>query len=183
MKGIVFNLLEEVVTDAHGEQVWDALLDATGLSGSYTSLGSYPDEHLEQLLQAAASALDTPPGEVLRWFGTTAMPLLAKRYPSFFSAHSSARPFVLSVNSIIHPEVRKLYPGADVPFFDFSDEPDGSLLMGYRSPRKLCLLSLGFIEGAAAYYHESTSFEHLECMHHGDSRCQIKITFSAGGAR
>jgi len=33
MKGIVFNLLEEVVVRQHGETTWDDLLDATGLQG------------------------------------------------------------------------------------------------------------------------------------------------------
>ena len=50
MKGVVFNLLEEVVTERHGDAVWDTLLDASGLVGSYTSLGSYPDEEMEKLV-------------------------------------------------------------------------------------------------------------------------------------
>jgi len=42
MKGIVFNLLEEVVTTHHGSDTWDLLLDTARLDGAYTSLGSYP---------------------------------------------------------------------------------------------------------------------------------------------
>jgi len=181
MKGIVFNLLEEVVTQTHGEPVWDALLDAAGLSGSYTSLGSYPDEQMAKLVQAASNALGVPPSEVLRWFGQQAMPRLAERYPAFFKGHHSTQPFIVSVNSIIHPEVRKLYAGADVPLFDFTDGPDGALLMGYRSPRKLCALAQGFIEGAAVHYHETAAVEHLACMHDGDAECQMRIVFSADG--
>src|SRR5262249_32320754 len=130
MKGVVFNLLEEVVIRAHGEDTWDALLENAGLEGSYTSLGSYPDDHMMKLVGAAAGALKMNPGEVLRWFGREAMPVLAERYPAFFRGHTSTRPFVLSVNDIIHPEVRKVYPGADVPVFDFRDLDDGALLMG-----------------------------------------------------
>ena len=33
MKGVVFNLLQEVVTAAHGPDVWDDLLDRSGVSG------------------------------------------------------------------------------------------------------------------------------------------------------
>ena len=43
MKGVVFNLLEQLVARDFGEDTWDALLDASGLEGAYTSLGSYPD--------------------------------------------------------------------------------------------------------------------------------------------
>ena len=182
MKGIVFNLLEEVVTRVHGEAVWDALLDAAQLDGAYTSLGSYPDEQMGKLVEAASNALNVPPGDVLRWFGKEAMPSLARRYPGFFRGHGSSRPFILSVNQIIHPEVRKLYPGADVPLFDFSDAPDGALMMGYRSPRKLCALAQGFIEGAAAHFHESVAVEHQACMHDGDAECRLRLAFSSNGA-
>lgn len=180
MKGVVFNLMEQVVTHQHGEDTWDALLDAAGLAGTYTSLGSYPDRDMERLVVAAADRLKLAPAEVLRWFGREAMPMLAGRYPAFFRAHASARPFLLSLNSIIHPEVRKLYPGADVPVFDFADTPEGDLLMGYQSPRKLCALAHGFAEGAAIYYTETLNFQHLKCMHHGDPKCLFRISFTQG---
>ena len=183
MKGVVFNLLEEVVIRAHGEDTWDDLLESAGLGGSYTSLGSYPDEHMSKLVGAAAKALKIEPGDVLRWFGREAMPVLAERYPVFFKAHTSTRPFVLSVNDIIHPEVRKVYPGADVPVFDFRDLDDGALLMGYQSARKLCMLAQGFVEGAAAHYHEPLEFEHVNCMHKGDPKCVFRISFGQSGAR
>jgi hypothetical protein len=118
-----------------------------------------------------------PSFDLLRWFGREAMPLLATRYPTYFSAHTATRPFVLSVNSIIHPEVRKVYPGADVPTFGFRDEADGSLLMNYRSARRLCALAQGFVEGAGDHFGEALDFEHLKCMHNGDSSCLCRITF------
>src|SRR6185312_3746475 len=133
MKGVVFNLLEEVVSRHHGDAVWDKLLDDAEVTGSYTSLGSYKDEEMERLVGAASNALGSSPNEVLRWFGREAMSLLAVRYAMFFTPHRSARPFIESVNSIIHPEVRKLYAGAHCPHFEFADGPDGALIMGYRS--------------------------------------------------
>jgi hypothetical protein len=69
LKGLVFNLLERVVVRNHGEAAWDDLLDATGLPGAYTSLGSYPDEEIGRLVDAGAKALGLEPAEVLRWFG------------------------------------------------------------------------------------------------------------------
>lgn len=179
MKGIVFNLLEEVVIEHHGEAVWDALLDAAGLEGVYTSLGNYLDSDMEKLVAAASQALGISQMEVQRWFGREAMPFLVKRYPAFFSAHRSTQAFVLSVNSIIHPEVLKLYPGADVPTFDFKTAEDGALLMGYHSPRRLCALAQGFVEGAAVYFGETSDVKHLSCMHQGDTQCLLRLTFGA----
>lgn len=179
MKGVVFNLLEEVVCKAHGDAVWDMLLDKAGLDGSYTSLGSYPDEHAHKLVFAAAEALNVSPTDVLVWFGREAMPVLADKYPAFFNGHNATKPFLLTLNSIIHPEVRKVYPGADVPVFDFENGPHGELLMGYRSGRRLCALAQGFVEGAAGHFGEHVHFEHLQCMHKGDEKCQFRISFGA----
>lgn len=176
MKGVVFNLLEQVVVRKYGEAVWDSLLDATQLSGAYTSLGSYPDAEIEKLVGAASTALNIPPTEVLRWFGRAAMPLLASHYPQLFSQRDTARSFVMSVNSIIHPEVRKLYAGAACPHFHFEETPEGALLMGYNSPRKLCALAHGFIEGAGDHYRQVMQVDHPRCMHKGDSSCVLSIT-------
>ena len=94
-------------------------METTQLDGAYTSLGSYPDDELFKLVGAAASALHKPTDEILRWFGVAAMPLLAAKYPVFFDPHRNTRSFLLTLNDIIHPEVRKLYPGADVPDFAY----------------------------------------------------------------
>ena len=179
MKGVVFNLLEEVVVRHHGADVWDDLLDAAGVAGSYTSIGSYPDAEIEALVAAGASALGLNRAAVLRWFGQEAMTVLSERYSAFFEPHSSARPFVLSVNSIIHPEVRKLYAGAGCPHFHFREESaDGPLLMTYQSPRRLCALAQGFVEGASAHYGERVDFQHLQCMDHGDASCEFKVSWN-----
>src|SRR5206468_2522604 len=121
-----------------GEDVWDDLIETAEVKGAYTSLGSYDDADLGALVSAASTALEMPPDDVVRWFGRNALPLLATRYPDFFAAHVSARPFILTLNDIIHPEVRKLYPGADVPVFDFDTSSDEVLVMGYSSQRQLC---------------------------------------------
>jgi hypothetical protein len=177
VKGVVFNLLEEVVTRDYGQEAWDQVLDAAGLDGAYTSLGGYPDDQLFALIGAASTALDKQPDEIVRWFGREALPLLAANYPHFFEHHTSARPFILTLNDIIHPEVRKLYPGADVPVFDFDATSNNGLLMGYSSARKLCSLAEGLIEGAADHYGEKASIEQLECMKRGDEKCLLQISF------
>lgn len=177
MKGIVFNLMSELVRRDFGEDAWDDLLAASGATGSYTSLGNYPDAEMFRLVGAASEALGKPPADVLRWFGRAAMPMLAGRYPAFF-APGSTRPFLLNLNDIIHPEVRKLYPGAEVPEFDYEDGPDGSLHMGYRSHRRLCALAEGFILGAADHFGERVTVGQSQCMHRGDEKCVFEVVFA-----
>jgi hypothetical protein len=179
LKGIVLNLLEEAVTADYGEAAWPALIDMAGVKGVYTSLGSYPDEEVMALVAAASAALHTPPEETLRWFGRRAMPMLAARFGAFFAGHANARSFVLSVNDIIHPEVRKLYSGAGCPHFHFADAEDGRLIIGYQSPRRLCHLAHGFIEGASDHFGETVELEHLACMQDGSPLCRLAVRWSA----
>ena len=180
MKGVIFNLLEEVVSTAQGERAWDDLLDAAGLDGVYTSLGSYDDAEMSLLVSTAGSALSMPDDEVLRWFGRQAIPHMVARWPDYFTAHEQTVPFLRSLNSVIHPEVRKLYAGAYCPHFDFTSPQDGSLLIGYRSPRRLCGLAHGFILGAGDHYGESLTVSHLECMNNGEKRCLVAVSAAEG---
>lgn len=178
MKGIIFNLLEDVVTEAHGEATWDRLLATTGLEGAFTSLGNYPDEDFYMLVGAASAAVNQPPNVIVRWFGAQALPRLAAKYPALFDGHRSTRPFILTLNGIIHPEVRKLYPGADPPEFDFDMSSPDVLVMSYYSKRKLCALAEGLIEGAAGHFGETVHIGHPVCMHRGDSRCRLELSFA-----
>ena len=43
MKGVLFNVVEDVVTDVLSEDAWDDAVDRSGASGAYTSLGNYDD--------------------------------------------------------------------------------------------------------------------------------------------
>lgn len=178
MKGIIFNLLEEVLTQKLGPDTWDDLLKSVQDEGSFTSLGSYPDERFVKLVNAAAGLLHQPSDAVIRWFGSEAIPLLEKKYPAFFARHQATRPFLLTINAIIHPEVRKLYPGADTPDFDLDASSPDVLVMGYRSKRKLCALAEGLIDGAARHYGERVSIHHGECMHRGDPQCRLTLSFA-----
>jgi hypothetical protein len=175
VKGIVFNLLEDAVTRAHGENVWDDLLETAGLDGAYTSLGTYPDLHLTGLVEAASAATGMPPQATIRWFGREAMPALAAANPGFFDPHDDVRSFLYTLNDIIHPEVRKLYPGADVPTFGFTTAEDGTITMRYGSPRRLCAFAEGLIEGAAAHFGQTVAIEQPSCMLRGDELCAIEI--------
>lgn len=182
MKGIVFQLLEKVVTTHHGEAVWDTLLLDAKLDGVYTSLGSYDDSQLTALVTAASQRLNLPPADIIRWFGREAMPLLAAAYPAVFAPHRGTRAFVLTLNSIIHPEVRKMYPGADVPNFDFDTSDPDVLVMHYRSARRMCSFAEGLLLGAADHFQETAQIEHPLCLHRGDPECVLRIRFTPRGA-
>ena len=178
MKGIVFNLLEQAVTDKYGEDTWDSLIDAAGVDGSYTAVGSYPHEEIFAIVKAASDALGADADDLVRWFGRAALPQLAERYPVFFEGHDSTRAFLLTLNDVIHPEVRKLFPGAYAPSFEFDTSEAGVLSMSYRSHRNLCSFAEGLIDGAADRFGETAQIEQPSCSKRGDEDCILKIRFA-----
>lgn len=178
VKGVVFNLLEEVVTEQHGDAAWDRILVAANVSGAYTSLGNYPDAELEAIVGAGERLLGTPRLELLRWFGRSAMPKLSAMYPQLFDGHASTPDFIATLNDVIHPEVRKLYPGADVPWFDY-ERSEGHVRLGYRSTRRMCGFAEGLVLGAADHFGETVTITQPSCMLRGDARCLLDCTFGA----
>ncbi len=182
MKGIIFILLEKVVTEAHGEDTWDALLAKSGASGAYSSLASYSDEELARIVTAASALTGNSEADILRWFGRKAMPLLRERYAAFFEKHHATVPFILTLNDIIHPEVRKVYPGAEAPDFSFIQGGPGELEMVYRSRKRMCALAEGLVLGAADVFKENATIDHRRCMHRGDDSCHLACRFVPGVA-
>lgn len=175
----MLNLLTAVVTDEQGERAWDDLLDRAGVDGAYTAHGTYPDADLTALLAGLDTDLAPSPQERLRWFGRSAMPMMRASYPRFFEPHEHTADFLRTLNDLIHPAVRRLYPGADVPVFDV-DEADtrtDRIALGYRSHRRLCALAEGFVLGAAAEYGETCALRQDVCMLRGDDLCVIVATF------
>ena len=178
MKGVVFDLLERLVIREHGEDAWDDILVDAGVAGGWTTIGTYPHEELSAIAGAAARRFGIESPDVIRWFGREAIPEFAAAYPELFSRHASTCSFVLSLNDIIHPEVNKLYPGADLPVFDYERPADDVVRMSYSSPRRLCALAEGLIEGTAAHYGEQVAQRQVECVHRGDARCLFELEFA-----
>lgn len=180
MKGVIFNVVEEVVTEAYGADTWDALLDAAGVDGAYTALGNYDDVQLVALVDAAASALDTTTDEVLRIVGRAGFAKLSARYPHFVASHATSRTVLQELNSVIHPQVLSLYPGASVPEFSVAGD-DAQLVLLYTSARGLCHLAEGLAEGLADAFGEDVAIHQSTCRHRGDETCQIVVDYLGRG--
>lgn len=182
MKGIIFNVLQEVADRDLGEGAWDHLLAAADVSGVYTSLGSYPDAELLALVDAATRMYGRSRDDVLRWFGSAALQLLSERYPVFFHGHRSLRTFLPTINDVIHKEVRKIYDGAVTPDFRFDHLSDDRLVMSYASRRGLCMFAEGLLEGAGQKFDERIELTQTHCLHRGDDRCVFDLSFRASAS-
>lgn len=176
MKGVIFNVVEEVVTEAYGPDTWDALLDAAGVDGAYTALGNYDDAELVAIVGAASSALGATGEDVLRTVGRAGFARLSSRYPHFVEPHESSRSVLRELNEVIHPQVLAIYPDASVPRFDVSGG-DEQLVLIYESERGLCHLAEGLAEGLAAAFEEQVAVHQRACRHRGDGSCEIVVDY------
>ena len=180
MKGIILNLVEEAIVAEHGDNTWDSILETSGLDGAYTSLGNYPDDDLERLVAAGSETLAVQPRDLNRHLGELAIQGLAERYPHYFSPHGGTVAFLLTLDDVIHTEVRKLYPESAPPDFWFDAPIANELVVHYRSERRLCALAEGMIVGAAAHYEEQASIAHESCMFDGADHCTLRVTVEEG---
>ena len=127
MKGVVFNIVQEVVEEHLGQEMWDDAVDRSDVDGAYTSLGNYPDADLEQLVGSLGELSQLSRSDVLVFAGRHGFQQLAGRHPDLVAPYSAWREVVEHLDDIIHPEVAKIYPGTDTPSFTIIAQPDGSV--------------------------------------------------------
>jgi predicted hydrocarbon binding protein len=175
VKGVVFNILEDMVTEKGGLMVWQKVLEKAGVGGGYTAVATYSDDELFAIVGAVVEELQLPAETVVSAFGTYMFGQLAKRYPMFVDSCDDLFSFLESIDSVIHLEVKKLMTETHLPSISCTRESDNALVMDYRSPRKLCLLAEGLIYGAAAHYDRQIKIEHPVCMHKGSDHCDLRV--------
>lgn len=178
MKGVLFNVVEDVVTDVMSADVWDEVIDASGASGAYTSLGNYPDAELVGIVGGVADAAALSVDDTLRLAGQRGFDHLARRNPGLIEEYAGWRDVLLALDDIIHPEVMKIYPGAAVPRFTVVDDGD-ELVIDYSSARALCALADGLIVGCGAHYGATVTVTHDACVHRGDDACRLRAAESS----
>ena len=174
MKGLIFNVVSEVVEAEFGVDAWDEVIERAGVEGAYTSLGNYPDAELVALARAAAEVAHVTMTEALVLIGRKGFALLAGRHVELLDNAASWRAVLQQLDGIIHPEVKKIYPDADVPSFD-ADDRDGAVILEYSSERNLCSLAEGLVLGLGDWYGSDLSVRHRSCIHHGDSSCVLEV--------
>lgn len=177
MKGVVFTLLNEFVENSFSMQVWDKVLATSGESGAYTAANSYSDSSLLKLVHSLQKHTGIGANQLIRTFGEYMFRSFAEQYPYFFPENVSVQGVLSSVDEIIHIEVRKLFPGVELPRFEHEFVSNNRMLLTYRSRRSLCVLAEGLINGTAKHFGESILHRQIKCMHHGDDHCVFDITF------
>jgi hypothetical protein len=179
MKGIAFTLFNELVEQAFGLAVWDRILQKTGDDGIFTTAGNYADERMMKLVGALSEHTGVAAAALVRTFGEFMFGGFVRNYPSFFEAEQSPKELLKSVDGIIHVEVKKLFPKAILPTFNYEDPGDNQLVMIYRSERKLCALAEGLFNGAAKHFGTTIEQTQTKCLLNGDDHCRFELQFES----
>ncbi|MDA0977562.1 MAG: heme NO-binding domain-containing protein [Proteobacteria bacterium] len=176
MKGIVMNLLNEMVEQEMGLAAWNSALAEAGLTGTYTAAGRYDDNELLSLVSIISRRSGIPEPALITAFGKFMFPAFKQRYPELVDDELGLLDFLATIEDVIHVEVLKLYPDASVPTFTYVRQAENHLEMRYDSPRRLCALAEGLIAGAAAHYNAVYDLHHSPCMHDGAAYCGLNVT-------
>jgi Haem-NO-binding len=182
MKGIIFRELEKMVVSQLGEDAWDELITTAPLSttgGAFVAAKVYPDSDLLALVTAATRVTGRTVPELVRVFGKFIFPDLVALHPEFVKPGMSAKAFLMTVDEVIHVEVRKLHPDTILPKFSFEDPGPDRLVMLYSSARGLCDLVSGLIDGVGAYFKERIAHDHTTCKQRGEAACRFDLKFEA----
>ncbi|MGQ8365224.1 heme NO-binding domain-containing protein [Glaciecola sp. 1036] len=157
MKGIVFTEFAELVEGTFGEDMMDTLIENTNppSEGAYTAVGSYDFEELAAMVTELSRLTNIEASKLLYVFGEHLAKTFTSKFAQFFVEAGSATKFLKHVDDHVHVEVKKLYPDAETPAFDFREDPQtGIVTMVYESRRPLADVAHGLIVGVCSYYDE-----------------------------
>ena len=181
MKGLVFSEFLEFVEERFSPKMSDDIIEGCDLpsGGIYTSVGTYHHKELVDLVSALSDKSGTPVPGLVRAFGQHLFGRLTGIFPHFVQSASSTFELLRSVEDYIHVEVRKLYPDAELPTFEFESPHPSQLIVIYRSRRPLADLAHGMMAGAIEYFGENICIERSSTSGVDDSA--VKFTLTAQG--
>jgi predicted hydrocarbon binding protein len=174
--GLIFVSFRDYLVAEHG-----ASTEQEVMAGEPRFLVSdaYPDERFTSLVERACEVTGLSHDDLLTDFGGfTAEKTFARLYPAIFERSGSARSFLLTVETRIHEVVRVAIPDAFPPELEVSESGESAVSIVYRSPRRLCTLLRGLVQGTARHYGERAEIEEHTCVHRGDDECTFEVLFA-----
>jgi hypothetical protein len=178
MKGIVFTEFLELVEDQFGLEVADHIIQASDLpsGGVYTSVGTYDHHELLQLVNHLSTAAQVAVPDLLRTFGEYLFGRFVVGYPRFFEGVQTTFHFLMQIDSHIHTEVRKLYPDAELPRFEYKRLAADHLELLYHSSRPLADFAEGLIRGCIKHFREQIELERVDLPNEHGTTARFLLT-------
>jgi hypothetical protein len=148
----------EMVEARMGLDMLDRIITEAELpnDGAYTSVGTYDHAELVRLVGALSNATGLSTSELIYMFGEQLFHRFSVNYPALFgdAAIGTAFDFLSRIDGVIHVEVRKLYPDAELPKLVCERPSPNELTILYSSPRGFGDLAAGLIAGCIKHFNE-----------------------------
>lgn len=172
MKGIVFTEFMEMVESRMGLDMVDHIITEAQLpnDGAYTSVGTYDHAELVRLVLALSKATGKTTSDLTHLFGEQLFQRFTVSYPALFGNNTNAFELLSHVDGVIHVEVRKLYPDAELPKLECERAGEDAMTILYSSPRGFGDLAAGLIAGCIKHFAEPvritrTDLEKVDGVH------------------
>jgi predicted hydrocarbon binding protein len=173
--GLIFMSFRDYLAAVHGADSEQEVLAGEPV---YLMSEAYSDERFSKLVERACETTGLAREALLRDFGAfTAERTFVRLYPALFDLAGSARSFLLTVEKPIHELVRVAIPNARPPKLAVSELDEHRISIVYTSPRRLCALLRGLVDGTARHYREIVRLDERSCMNRGDRSCTFEVHF------
>ncbi len=173
MKGIILSEFVEFLESSLGPDQAQIVIDKSGVSsgGAYSRVGHYDYQELIQLLTHAAAESETEASELIEKFSQHLFMVFKRDYSVFFDGVESAAQMLSQIDDHIHVEVKKLYPDAELPKFEYVNTGD-NLILDYSSPRPLAAVAQALVMACIQYFGNR---EKLVSSEISDDQCSAKF--------
>jgi hypothetical protein len=182
MHGLIFVTWEKYLSERFGSSLLQKYRAAIGETPANSPLASrvYDDETLLAGVGAACKLTRLPADLLLREYGRYFMlnGLTSHLCAYLLTQVHSGRDLLLTMRNA-HAQMRRTPDTLTPPLFGYEPlpaSPEGLVLL-YDSPRKLCAVLLGAIEGAAERYGERVQIVERTCMKWEAAVCSFEVVF------
>jgi Haem-NO-binding len=164
MKGIVFTEFLEMVAQRFGDDMVDDMIADSQVphKGAYTSVGTYPHDEMVALVSSMSSRTGLGMDSLLEIFGHHLFGRFYAHHPQFMDSTPDPLEFLMGIETIVHTDVRKLYPDAQLPGFDTHRISANQIVMHYSSMHNFSSLAAGLLKGCAEHYRCNLKVERSE---------------------
>lgn len=180
MKGIIFTELVNLVEEKFGYATADKMIQSAQLSndGAFTSVGTYDPSELVKMVVALSNEVNIDASTLVKVFGRHLYKIFSTTYADRLAHLNNAFELIESIEGFIHVEVKKLYPDAQLPTFDYQRPGENELVVRYRSERPLADACEGLLSECIEQFGELIAIERNDINPNGTAT-DFKLTRQA----
>jgi len=165
-----------MVEAQHGLDLAYELQELPGLvsGGIFTAIGTYEVGDLLMMLDLLSQRLEVSTDELMKVYGQHLFGRFVTLFPDLFVGRSDSLDFIASIEGTIHIEVLKLYPEAELPYFDQVYEGD-TLVMTYNSVRPMASFAEGLVRGCLEHFGDGREYTREDIGNRDGTRAVFRI--------